>query len=254
MKVTVLASGSKGNSTLIKTDKHIILVDAGMNTKYLENKLREAEVLLQDIDYIFLTHTHSDHTNALKVLIKRCKPTIIITEKMFADLEFLKDYKKITILTDDIEFDNVKIETIPTSHDTSDSRGYIITENDSSVVIITDTGYLNQRHFNKLKNKSLYIFESNHDVEMLMHGKYPPWLKRRVVSDIGHLSNEMSSYYLSKLIGPDTKQIILAHISEENNTPEIALENINDYFLKENIDFTNIVVAKQFEITESTKI
>lgn len=254
MVVTVLASGSKGNSTLIKTAEHLILVDAGMNVKYLEEKLREVEVLLQDIDYIFITHTHTDHTSSLNNLVKRFKPTIIMTAKMFEDLKFLKDYEKILILTDDLTFDKVKIESIPTSHDTSDSRGYIITEDDASVVIVTDTGYLNQKHFEKLKNKSLYIFESNHDIEMLMHGKYPKWLKQRVLSDVGHLSNESASYYLSKLIGPNTKKIILAHLSEENNTSEIALESINNYFKTENIEFTNIVTAKQFEITESTKI
>lgn len=254
MEVTVLASGSKGNSTLIKTKKHLILVDAGMNVKYLETKLREVEVLLKDIDFIFITHTHTDHTSALNNLVKKYSPTIIVTEKMYEDLPFLKKYELITILNENLEIDNLKIESIPTSHDTSDSRGYVITEGNSSVVVITDTGYLNQKHFSKLCNKSLYIFESNHDVEMLMHGKYPKWLKQRVVSDVGHLSNQSASYYLSKLIGPNTKKIILAHLSEENNTPEIALENINNYFLQENIEFTNIVTAKQFEITESAKI
>ncbi|MDD2505429.1 MAG: MBL fold metallo-hydrolase [Bacilli bacterium] len=254
MEVTVLASGSKGNSTLIKTKEYKILIDAGMSTKYLENKLRELEILLQDIDYIFLTHTHTDHTNALKTLIKKCKPTIIMTEKMFLDLPYLKDYDSIIILTDDINIGNLKIESIPTSHDTSDSRGYIITKEDFSVVVITDTGYINQKHFNKLKNKDIYIFESNHDVELLMNGSYPSWLKRRVFSDVGHLSNEAASYYLAKLIGPKTKKIILAHLSEENNTPEIALENINDYFAKNNIEFTNIVTAKQNEITKGIEV
>lgn len=254
MLVSVLASGSKGNSTLIKTDNHIILVDAGMNVKYLETKLRELEILLKDIDYIFITHTHTDHTNALKNLIKKYNPTIIMTEKMFKDLPYLDDYESISILIDDIEFGNIKIESIPTSHDTSDSRGYIISEGESSVVIVTDTGYLNKKHFDKLKNKDIYIFESNYDVEMLMNGRYPKWLKNRVLSDEGHLSNDMSSYYLSKLIGPRTKKIILAHLSEENNTPEIALENINNYFISKEIEFTNIVTAKQNERTESIVI
>ncbi len=254
MLVSVLASGSKGNSTLIKTEEHLILVDAGMTVKYLETKLRELEILLSDIDYIFITHTHTDHTNALNSLVKKHNPTIIMTDKMFEDLPYLKDYQSIMILIDDIELGKVKIESIPTSHDTSDSRGYIITENKSSVVIITDTGYLNRKHFEKLKNKDIYIFESNHDVDLLMNGKYPYWLKQRVVGAVGHLSNETSAYYLGKLIGPNTKKIILAHLSGENNSPEIALENINNYFKSENINFTNIVTAKQNERTESVEI
>ena len=218
MEVTVLASGSKGNSTLIKTKNKLILVDAGMNMKYLETKLREIEVLLKDIDYIIITHTHSDHISSLPVLIKTIHPTVIVTKKMLKDLSILNEYDQVLFLENDLEIDNLKIESIPTSHDAIDSRGYIISEDNTSVVIITDTGYLNKKYFDKLYNKDLYIFESNHDIEMLYNGKYPYYLKRRVLSDVGHLSNQSASYYLSKLIGPNTKKIILAHLSEENNT------------------------------------
>lgn len=250
MLVSVLASGSKGNCTLVETSKHKILIDAGTNVKYIEEKLKENNVLLKDIDYILLSHTHTDHTSALNNLIKKYEPTIIMTELMFADLKFLDNYDHIMIIFDDLEMDGFKIESIKTSHDTSDSRGFIITEGACSVVQITDTGYLNQKYFNKLKNKNVYIMESNHDVEMLMHGKYPKWLKSRVLSDVGHLSNESSSYYLSKLIGPDTKEIILAHLSEENNAPSIALETIRNTFADNNIDFDKIIAAKQNEKTE----
>lgn len=254
MLVSVLASGSKGNSTLIKTKEYNILIDAGMTVKYLNEKLRENEVLLKDIDYIFITHTHSDHIHALNNMVKRYNPTIIMTNEMFKDLSFLKTYDNILILIDDITLGNVTIETITTSHDTTDARGYIITEDNASVVVITDTGYINRKHFSKLENKNLYVFESNHDVEMLMHGKYPKWLQKRVLGDKGHLSNERAAFYLSKLIGPDTKKIILAHLSEENNREELALGSIKEYFDENNIDFTNITVAKQKEATELFKI
>ena len=225
-----------------------------MNMKYLETKLREIEVLLKDIDYIIITHTHSDHISSLPVLIKTIHPTVIVTKKMLKDLSILNEYDQVLFLENDLEIDNLKIESIPTSHDAIDSRGYIISEDNTSVVIITDTGYLNKKYFDKLYNKDLYIFESNHDIEMLLHGRYPKWLKQRVLSDVGHLSNQSASYYLSKLIGPNTKKIILAHLSEENNTPDMALDSIKEYFSQENIEFTNIVIANQFEITERTKI
>ena len=125
----------------------------------------------------------------------------------------------------------------------------IINEGDSSVVQITDTGYLNQKYFNKLKNKTVYIFESNHNADMLLNGRYPGWLKRRVASDKGHLSNESSAFYLSKIIGSNTKEIILAHLSEENNTPEIALETLQNEFKDHEIEFNNIIIAKQNEIS-----
>lgn len=254
MLVSVLASGSKGNSTLIKTKDYNILIDAGMTVSYLEDKLRENEVLLKDINYIFITHTHTDHIGALNNLVKKYHPTIIMTHKMFNDLKFLKDYEHIMILIDDLWIGNVKIETIATSHDASDGKGYIITEDNSSVVLVTDTGYINKKHFDKLQNKNLYIFESNYDPEMLMYGRYPKWLQRRVNGDEGHLSNDMSAFYLSKLIGPNTKKIILAHLSEENNTEETALLCINNMFKENEIEFNDIIVARQREATELIEV
>lgn len=254
MLVSVLASGSKGNSTLITTDRVKILIDAGKNQKYLEKELNQINLSLKDIDYILITHTHADHTSSLKTIVKSYKPKIILTELMYQDLDYLKNYENILFLTDNLELEDLVIENIKTSHDTSDSRGYIITQGNSSVVQITDTGYLNQKYFKKLQNKTIYIFESNHNIEMLMHGRYPKWLKARVSSDVGHLSNESSAFYLTKLIGENTKEIILAHLSEENNTPELALETLNKEFAENNIKFSNIVVAKQEERTDLIEV
>lgn len=254
MLVSVLASGSKGNSTLITTDRVKILIDAGKNQKYLEKELNQINLSLKDIDYILITHTHADHTSSLKTIVKSYKPKIILTELMYQDLDYLKNYENILFLTDNLELEDLVIENIKTSHDTSDSRGYIITQGNSSVVQITDTGYLNQKYFKKLQNKTIYIFESNHNIEMLMHGRYPKWLKARVSSDVGHLSNESSAFYLTKLIGENTKEIILAHLSEENNTPELALETLNKELAENNIKFSNIVVAKQEERTDLIEV
>lgn len=254
MLVSVLASGSKGNATYIKTKSHKILVDLGTTIKYIEEKLLENEVLLKDIDYVFLTHTHTDHTSAIKNIIKKYNPTIVLTELMLKDLKELDNYQNIKILEDNMQLDELLIENIKTSHDTTDSRGYIFTEGESSVALITDTGYLNQKYFNKLKNKNVYLIESNHNVEMLMHGKYPKWLKQRVNSDVGHLSNDSCSFYLTKLIGDKTKEIILLHLSEENNTPAIALETLNKELKDHNIQFNNIIVSSQNEKTELIEV
>lgn len=254
MLVSVLASGSKGNSTYIKTKNHEILIDAGCTMTYLNEKLIENNTNLDNIDYIFITHTHSDHVSSIKNIIKKYSPTLILTIPMLEDLPYLKTYEKIILLEDDMIIDNLLIENIKTSHDTSDSRGYIINEGDSSVVQITDTGYLNQKYFNKLKNKTVYIFESNHNADMLLNGRYPGWLKRRVASDKGHLSNESSAFYLSKIIGSNTKEIILAHLSEENNTPEIALETLQNEFKDHEIEFNNIIIAKQNEISGNIEV
>ena len=254
MLVSVLASGSKGNCTLIQTKTANFLIDAGTNAKNIAEKLRENNLSLKDINYILISHTHNDHVSALKTIIHKYHPTIILSRLMYEELPYLKEYDHVMFLQDDLLIDDVLIENIKTSHDTSDSRGYILTEGESSIVQITDTGYLNQKYFAKLKNKNLYIMESNHNLEMLLNGRYPKWLKVRVASDKGHLSNEASAFYLSKLIGQNTKKIILAHLSEENNTPSLAIETLKKELLENNIEFTNYETAKQNEKTESVLI
>lgn len=253
MLVSVLASGSKGNSTLIRTDKLNILIDAGMNLKYINERLSELDLSMSDIDYIFLTHTHKDHVGALKTIVNKYNPTICMGAKMFSDLEYLDKYDDIIILVDSIDLEDVHVDIIKISHDVSEALGYIFTSGNSSLVYITDTGYINNKYFNKLYNKSMYVMESNHDVEMLMHGKYPPWLKQRVLGDKGHLSNKSSAFYLSKLIGDNTNYVVLAHLSHENNTEQIAVNTLKETLMEYNIEFdnNNIFVAKQDEKTEN---
>ncbi len=251
MLVTVLASGSKGNSTLIKTDKLNILIDAGMNLKYLKEKLAEVDTKVEDINYIFLTHTHKDHVGALSTFVKKNHPIICMGQKMFMDLEYLNNYDDIVILVDELDLEDLHVDVIRTSHDVSESMGYVFTSGESSLVYITDTGYINNKYFKKLYNKNMYVMESNHDVEMLMHGPYPKWLKQRVWSDKGHLSNEKSAFYLSKLIGVNTKRVVLAHLSHENNTEEIAINTLKSTLKEYNIDFSNISIAKQNEKSEN---
>ncbi len=254
MRITVLASGSKGNVTLVETNKYKILIDLGTNLKYICNALEKKGILPEDIDYIIFTHTHNDHISALNSFIKKYKPAICITQKMYYDLPCLNDYERLIIYDEELILEDLIIESFRTSHDTSDSRGFIFTSNNSSFVYVTDTGYLNLKNFNKMKNKDLYIIESNHDPEMLRNGKYPLWLQNRILSDYGHLSNEMTANYLAKLIGPKTKKIILAHLSEENNNENIALNTIYDKFKEENITFDSIVCARRNESIESVSI
>ena len=254
MLVSVLASGSKGNSTYIKTTTTEILIDAGTNIKYLNEKLHENNTDLENIKYILITHTHSDHISSIKSIISKYTPTIILTIPMLEDMPYLKTYENIKILEDDMYLEDIFVENIKTSHDTTDSRGYIINDGDNSVVQITDTGYLNQKYFKKIKNKSVYIFENNNNTRKLINGKYATGIKRREARDVGHLSNESSSFYLSKLIGSNTKEVILAHLSEENNTPEIALATLKEEFLTHEIDFTNIIAAKQNEISGTIEL
>ena len=248
MKLSVLSSGSKGNTTYIETKETKILIDAGNSSKYIIDNLKELNVDIKDIDAILITHVHSDHIKGLEVLSKRIKCPVYITKKMYPYLDYLTNY----IFIDDnkITIKDIQIDTIKTSHDTEESLGYIITNNDKSIVHITDTGYINQKYFDIISNKTIYVFESNHDIEMLNNGRYPFHLRQRILSDKGHLSNYDSAKYLSQFIGNNTKEIILAHLSEENNTEELALKALKDRLLKEEIPFNNIIIAKQNKKTE----
>ena len=250
MLVSVLASGSEGNCTFVETEDVKLLIDIGMNTKYIKDKLGDMGVRPEEIDYIFMTHTHSDHTGALKTFIRKYNPTVVLTQNMYDELEDLHGYSKIEITSDCYKVGSTVIDNFKTSHDAVDARGYLISNRDSSVAYLTDTGYLNQRYFKKLYDKNIYIMESNHDPELLINGKYPKWLKSRILSDKGHLSNNAAGFYLSKLIGPNTKKVILAHLSHENNTPEIALETVKKTLDEYDIYFDNISVAAQRESTE----
>ena len=246
MKVSVLASGSKGNSTYIETNNTKVLIDAGMSNLYIEKKLILLGVNPDDINFIFITHTHTDHIAGLKVFIKKHHPKVFLTLDMYNELkDILNDYE---ILESEVILNDLIVDYFKTSHDT-DSVGYILKSNDKEIVYVTDTGYINIKNLKKLNNKDLYIFESNHDIEMLMNNpNYPYQIKQRILGDKGHLSNNQCKEYLNKIIGDKTKYIVLAHLSEQNNDPSLALNNLND------IKHIKIMIATQNEGTELIEV
>jgi phosphoribosyl 1,2-cyclic phosphodiesterase len=254
MITCVLASGSKGNVSYISSSTTQILVDLGTTSLYAEKKLKEIEVDPNKIDAVIISHTHSDHINGLKVFLKKHPVPLFLTEKMYEDLKNLFSIPNYQIIDSDFKIGDIDIEVIKTSHDASDSNGYIFSNNGKSVVYITDTGYINQKNHKKLMNKNVYLFESNHDVEMLMNGSYPYYLKQRILGDKGHLSNKDSAYYLSKFIGKDTKKIVLSHLSGENNKPDIALKTLKDTLKENDIVFDNIEIATQNDRTEVIEV
>lgn len=255
MKVCVLSSGSKGNSTLVITDKVKILIDLGTTTSYVEAALNNINVDVKEISHILITHSHADHIKGLKVFIKRYNPIILVTEDMKNVLEkelgsFRYEYyeDKKAIIGD------LTVNVIKTSHDAEESIGFVLTNNNSSMVYITDTGYINQKYFKILSNNNLYVLESNHDIKMLMDGPYPYYLQQRVRGDKGHLSNKQASDYLCKFIGDNTKKIVFAHISEHNNSYEKVIETFNEELSKNDMKFDDVLIAKQNEATEVIEV
>ena len=254
MKACILASGSKGNCTYIETNNHYILLDMGKNKKYIVDSLKSIGVDPSKIDIILISHLHTDHTSSLEKFINQYHPDVYMPEEMFKEVEYLQEYDKVNIYSDEILLDSLKINAIKSSHDAVGSRNFIFEEDGKSLVQITDTGYIKSKYFSKLKNKNVYLIESNHDVEMLTHGPYPDWLKQRVLSDEGHLSNQACGFYLSKLIGQDTKTIYLMHLSEINNDPKIALNTVNDTLKEYNITFNDIKCAAQDEKSDLIEV
>ena len=248
MKICVLASGSKGNSSYIETDKTKSLVDLGMSAGYIAKSLKSIGVDPSEIQRVFITHAHTDHVADLKVFLKKYHPVVYLTKKMEEELGFEIEDK--VYIDDNTSIDDLDVTVIKTSHDAADSNGYVFSSGGKSIVYITDTGYIHVKNFEKLKNKSLYVFESNHDVRLLREGKYPYYLQQRILSDKGHLSNKDSAYYLSNFIGDKTEQIILIHLSEENNRPEVALKTLLDTLEKKGVRVPNIEIAMQRESTE----
>lgn len=253
MRICCLTSGSKGNCTYIETKNHKLLIDVGTTSVQVEKKLFEIGVNPSNIDMVLITHAHIDHVKGLKVFNKKYKPQIYITDLILEEAN-LKDME-CNQIQDLNDINDILVSEIRLSHDVRDIKGYIIEEDDSSVVYITDTGYISESYFNNISNKNLYIFESNHDIEKLMNNpNYPHHTKIRILGDKGHLSNKDSSYYLTKIIGNNTKYIILAHLSEQNNTEQLALESLTTS-LKDKTNFNpKILVARQDEKTDVIEI
>lgn len=249
MKVVVLASGSKGNVTYVEHNNTRILLDVGKSCSYIEKALKDINVEPNSINAILITHTHIDHIEGIRVFYKKYKPKVYIMPKMYKYLNGSVDDDSYIYYKEEIMIGNIKVNIIKTSHDVESSVGFLIND---TLVYITDTGYINQKYIPMLSNKIMYIMESNHDIEMLYTGGYPYHLKMRIASDVGHLSNVDSAKYLSNMIGINTKHIVLAHLSKENNTKELALETlINTLDANNKI---NIVIANQDERTQVFEI
>lgn len=245
MKITILASGSKGNSTLIETKTKNILIDAGLPLSNLEKRLDKE---MPPIDILIITHIHGDHIKGLKSVIKKHKPKVYTKDTEIQNK--INNYENINYETEIIE-NNLKIELFPLSHDVP-CIGVYLKEEDKELVYMTDTGYIKEKTLKKYQNKNVYIIESNYEEELLRKCSYPFQTKQRIRSDKGHISNKDTCRYLEKLIGINTKYICLAHLSEENNREEIVETKVKTTLenLEHNIE--KVIICSQTEKKEVT--
>lgn len=246
MKVLVIASGSEGNATLINSACGSILIDAGVSYLKIKDAFKTNNFDIHQLNGILITHIHHDHVQGLASLVKKNNTKVYIPAKMYSELNRIIDESYIEIIEDNFIIQDFNINLIYTSHDVECSVGYVINHNDKSLVYITDTGYINTRYYPLITNRNAYIIESNHDEEMVTTGNYPYCIKTRILSDYGHLSNNTTAKHLKKIIGEKTEYIILAHISQNNNSYDLALETTSKK-LGSLLDSKILLVAKQGE-------
>lgn len=244
-----LYSGSKGNSVLIESEGAKILIDAGKSARALCNALLEIGKSIDEIDAIFITHEHADHIGSLGILLKKYNIPVhivgISAQKLVS--KFLDGQDRSICIHPPVFSVNVgdmKIKSFPVPHDSEYCVGYRIQIGDSLIGYATDIGYVTDEIRDNLCSCESVVVESNHDIEKLMNGPYPYDLKLRIRSKKGHLSNGECASLVADLCLVGTKNVLLAHLSEENNEPSLAYDEVWSAIAD---DTVNLKVASQYE-------
>jgi len=225
MKFCVLGSGSKGNATYIESGGTGILIDAGMSGIELQKRLSSIGVELSAVAAIMVTHEHNDHVQGVGVLSRRAKIPVYANPATFSAaskiINRLFSYNEFET-GGTFHFRNLEIHPFAISHDTEDPVGFRISDGNVSLGYCTDTGKVSRLMQHRLASCHALVLESNHDIEMLQNGTYPPYLKQRIRSSQGHLDNMEAAAFLQELVHEKLQHVVLAHLSQENNHPEIA--------------------------------
>lgn len=255
-----LASGSRGNSQYIGNSKSALLVDAGMSGKYIENALKSIDRDFDKIKALLVTHEHSDHISGIGVLMRRYKLPLYVNEKTWMGMKDKIgkiDEEKVIIIKNEEAFaiDDIVVNSYSISHDANDPIGYTFEYNNKKIALATDLGYAPDQVIEAIQDTDLLFIESNHDIQMLKAGKYPYFLKRRVLSMEGHLSNEEAGRVAKEVIRfGRAKQILLAHLSKENNFPELAFETVKNVLMDGNIDVEKDVSLHMTHRKDASKL
>ena len=203
-----------------------ILVDIGVTNKKLLIELEKIDINPSEIDVVFITQEHIDHIRGLKVFLNKYSPMVYMTLKTYKELDF--EIENINFVEKELSLDKLSIDIIKTSHDAIDSIGLIFNAKNGKFVHITDTGYINSKVIKKINDAYVYLIESNYEHQKLIsNDKYPFKTKQRIASDKGHLSNEQCFDYLEEIVSNNTKYILYAHLSEQNNEHDFILERMD---------------------------
>jgi len=230
IRFSVLASGSKGNSIYIASEKVRLLIDAGLSAREIERRLLSIGVSPRELDGVVLTHEHIDHARGAGSLSRRHRLPVYLNERTHANLP-----ASVGRLEEREEFvpgrtyyiGDISIHPFAISHDAADPVGFTLVNGSVKVGVCTDLGTATRLVHRHLEQCSVLILEANHDVEMLNNGPYPWSVKQRIRSRMGHLSNEQSVEVVSRVFNNNLRQVVLAHLSETNNRAEVARDTFN---------------------------
>ncbi|MBM7615538.1 MBL fold metallo-hydrolase [Alkaliphilus hydrothermalis] len=237
-----LASGSSGNCHLITDHTSSLLIDAGLSGKQIQLKLGEVGIDPQQLSGILISHEHSDHIHGAGILSRRFNIPIFANEGTWQGMEHkLGNIKEenIRVFESDKPFElgNFIVMPYSISHDANEPVGYSFVNKGVKVCVTTDLGHVTGEILDQISDSDLVVLESNHDVEMLKAGGYPYYLKRRILSDVGHLSNEAAGNAIVDLVKRNVKSVMLAHLSKDNNFPELAIETIKSILQMNKVGF-----------------
>lgn len=244
MKFCSLSSGSNGNCQYLESNGSRILIDAGFSGKRVEELLKTINVCPTTIDSILVTHEHTDHVKGVGVLSRRFDIPIYANSNTWSGMEknigkIKEENIKIFETEEYFELKDLTIYPISVFHDAMDPVGYIVYYKGKKVSVITDTGWVNNNIIKEIQESDLYFMESNHDVVMLREGLYPYLLKQRIMSEKGHLSNDDAGDALGRVLQGNNEVVLLAHLSQDNNVPELAIDTVREKLINQGIDVDN---------------
>lgn len=247
MQIYTIASGSGGNCTLVKDGDTAVLIDAGISTKRIVAALRELDMFPEQLNGILITHEHGDHVSGLNTFIKHYDIPIFAPRTVANHLSWsiagVDDYLTVLLPGQDYGIKGLSVLPFHTPHDTPESVGYRLTGS-GIFGFCTDFGHVTDEILEGLRGVDAAVIEANHDLEMLKNGPYPYPLKRRILSDNGHLSNDSCGLLARELYKHGARKLILGHLSRENNSPSIARKSVSDTLSADGIDTENELILE----------
>ncbi|MEE4274076.1 MAG: MBL fold metallo-hydrolase [Thermoanaerobaculales bacterium] len=227
MEVLILASGSSGNSALIRSGDTAILVDIGVSALQVKKRLACFGLEPADVDAIFLTHEHSDHIRGLEVFLRRHHaPPVWATRGTWSRVPVMTRTGGEVVSGRDLPVGALRVRPVATSHDAAEPVAYVVSDGMQRVALCTDTGIFTQLLEQRMADCDLLLIETNHDADMLRHGPYPWQLKQRIASRLGHLGNHQTEEALDRLRCDSLKGVVGLHLSAENNSTDLAVESL----------------------------